>query len=38
MAQAAIEQLMKAIEGEETINQMIFEGTLLERESVRKLN
>lgn len=34
MAQAAIDQLMKAIEGEETKNQMIFEGTLLERESV----
>lgn len=37
MAQAAIDQMMKAIEGEETVEQMIFEGKLLERDSVREL-
>lgn len=38
MARAAVEQMMKAIEGEETKNQIIFEGTLLERDSVKDLN
>lgn len=38
MAKAAIEQMMRAIEGEPIENQIIFEGTLLEGESVRTLN
>lgn len=38
MAKAAVEEMMKAIENEPTDNQIIFEGKLLERESVKDLN